>query len=75
MSSETIQLTLSDLKKHVGPIMAWVNIFECDGEYLRVVKSDLLKKIGGDVPHEDGGLADSTPIRGARIEGGVFYID
>lgn len=70
------RLTIADLKKHTGPILGWVKVFDEDGEYVRLVKSDLLKRLGADVSHANDGIHENTPLtEGCRIEHGVFYIN
>ena len=68
-------MTVADIKKHRGPSFVWVNIFGDDGEYVKTSKAALLRAIGADVHHRDGGLHDTTPVVAAYDDKGDLYIN
>jgi hypothetical protein len=68
-------LTIADLKKHRGPIMAWVNLFGEDGDYVLMQKTAILKAIGADIPYSRDGLHPDTALESSsEIRDGIFYI-
>lgn len=75
--SRNYRLTVGDLKRHRGDIYVWARIWDEDGEYFRVSKGEVLRKIGANVPASRDGLADDTPLsKESRIgDNGTLYID
>jgi hypothetical protein len=74
MTHETT-LTIADLKKHRGLIMAWVKVFDGGGEYVLISKTAILKAIGADIPYSRDGLDPGTALKSSsKILDGIFYI-
>jgi hypothetical protein len=68
-------LTVGDLKKHRGLIMAWVKVFDEYGTYLPISKTAILKGVGADIPPSRDGLHPDTALESsAEIRDGIFYI-
>lgn len=76
MMTANERLTIGDLKNHRGPVMAWVNVFGEDGEYIKVSKAEVLRQVGADVPYSRDGIDPATALNAnCRVSDGIFYID